>query len=215
VLGVLLAVLVALVVLAVIFAEPGYLMTGESYTDDFASSDASLFSECLSEPSCPVVIEDGRLRFDVPQPMSIANVLLDADPDASIRSIMLSALVFPGEQVPGVAGGPACGWGTGGITAQLFGDGTLQLADANTAEPFASTSTPALAGAEAAQVELTCSQADPTGEVSVEARIVGQEDTSIEATAPANRALAGAGFAAQSGDAAASVHFDDLEVAVE
>jgi hypothetical protein len=215
VLGVLFAVLVALVVLAIVFAEPGYLMAGESYTDDFSSSDVSLFSECFSEATCPVVIEDGRLRFDVPQPMSIGNVLLDVDPDASIRSITLSALVSPDEQVSAVAGGPACGFGSGGISALLFGDGTLQLADLNTGEPFASTGTPALAGAEAARVELTCSQADPTGEVSLEGRIVGQTGTTIAATVPSNGALVGAGFAAGAGEAAGWVHFDDLEVGVE
>jgi hypothetical protein len=214
VLGVLFAVLVALVVLANVFAEPGYLMAGESYTDDFSSSDVSLFSECFSEATCPVVIEDARLLFDVPQPMSIGNVLLDVDPDASIRSITLAALVSPGEQVSAVAGGPACGFGSGGITALLFDDGTLQLADLITGEPFASTATPALAGTEA-RVELTCSQADPTGEVSLEGRIVGQTGTTIAATVPSNGALVGAGFAAGAGEAAGWVHFDDLEVRVE
>jgi hypothetical protein len=222
VLGLLLVGVTALAVLAVLFAEPGYLEAGESYTDDFASSDASLFSQCFEDPSCPLVVEGGRLRFDVPRPMSIGNLLLDADPSESIRSITLSALVFPGEQVPGVAGGPACGWGTGGVTAQLFADGTLELADMNTAEPLASTSTPALASDEAAMVQLTCSQPTPDGEVSVEAQRVGLPDSgdqgggaTLQATAPANRSLAGAGFAAQSGETAASVHFDDLEVRVD
>jgi hypothetical protein len=214
--------LVVLAVIAIILAGPSSLEPGQTYTDDFTAADASLFSECLREQACPVIVDRGRLRFDVQRPFGITNVFLDVEPSQQIRSITMSSLVFPGVPAPGVAGGPACGWGAAGVTAQLFGDGTLQLADVSTAEPIATTSTPAVPADASALVRLTCSQPTAAGDVAVEAERVGQPGDgdqevtgSVQATVPANRSLDGAGFAAQSGETVASVHFDDLEIRVD
>lgn len=203
-------------------AGPSYLEPGETYTDDFATADASLFSECLQDQACPVIVDRGRLRFDVERPFTTSNVLLDVDPSQPVRSLSLSSLVFPGVADPEVAGGPACGWGAAGVTAQLYGDGTLELAELTTAEPLATTSTPAVPTDGSALVRLTCTQPTAGGDVSVEAERIAQPGEvdqevagSVRATVPANRSLDGAGVAAQSGETAASVHFDDLEVQVD
>jgi hypothetical protein len=214
------AIFVILVVVAVMFGEPVAPFGEGMAQDDFTTTEGSLFSFCYEDQACPAEIEDGQLRFDVDDPNSIASIMIGSDPPEAFASATVTVMVSPGEPEPGVAGGPACGWGQGGVTVQLFGDGTLQIADVSHAEPLASTTTAALGANEAALVSITCVQDAATGDVTVQAqRVAGADaelaDGDLRATVPNPGTFESIGLAAQSGADPVSVRFDEFDVSVE